>query len=140
MFAPNLTCPLSQYFVAVKKKKDKNLKYLLLIWLWMVPWQLRYKSVPLNCLFSKSCNLLRTINSNPVLLEFNCQVSHSNFTIFYDSILFFGENSLELMPIYFKFNTSLYYHLNFMQLVLHSLEALKVTMALGCYQKTLDDN
>ena len=140
MFAPNLTCLLSQYFVAVKKKKDKNLKYLLFIWLWMVPWQLRYKSVPLNCLFLKSCNLLRTIISNSVLLEFNCQVFHSNFTIFYDSILFFGENSLELMSIYFEFNTSFYYHLNFIQLVLHSLEALKVTMALGCYQKTLDDN
>ena len=140
LFASNLTCRLSQYFGVLRKKKDKNLKYLLFIWLWMLPWQLHYKNVPLNCLFLKSCNLLKTIVSKSVLLEFNCQVCHSNFTIFYDSILFFGNNSLELMSVYFKFNTSFYYHLNVMQVVLHSLEALKVTMALGYYQKALDDN
>ena len=119
---------------------DKNLKYLLFIWLCMAPWQLRYQSVPLNCLFLKYCILLKTLISKYVLLEFNCQVCHSNFTVFYDSMLFFGENSLQLMSIYFEFNTFFYYYLNFMQPVLQSLEALRVTRASRFYQKTLDDN
>ena len=106
LLAPHLTCQLSQYFGAVKKKNDKNLKYLLFIWLCMAPWQLRYESVPLNSLFLKYCILLKTIISKYVLLEFNCQVCHSNFTVFYDSVQFFGEHALQLMSIYFEFNTS----------------------------------
>ena len=98
-----LTWPATSHniLVLLRKKKDKNLKHLLFIWLYMAPWQLHYESVPLKSLFLKYCILLKTIISKYVLLEFNCQVCHSNFTVFYDSMLFFGENALQLMSIYF---------------------------------------
>ena len=120
-----LTWPVPSHniLVLLRKKNDKNLK-LTVTWLCMAPWQLRYKSVTLNCLFLKYCNLLKTIISKYVLLEFNCKVCFSNFTVFYDSMLLFLVKIL----------------CNLCQSTLNLILPFITTWTSCSYQKTLDDN